>query len=59
MKIRDEQLETWPRTPEAIRRHLADYGAIISHLDFQVGRILEDARANRPGGEHSGRVRGR
>lgn len=41
MKIRDEQIETWPRTPEAIRRHLADYGAIISHLDFQVGRILE------------------
>ncbi len=41
MKIRDEQLETWPRTPEAIRRHLADYGAIISHLDNQVGRILD------------------
>lgn len=41
LKIRDEKLEKWPRTPEAIRRHIADYYAIISHLDEQIGRILD------------------
>ena len=40
LRIRDELLEKWPRTPEAIRRHIADYYAIISHLDEQIGRIL-------------------
>ena len=38
--VRDEKLEQWPRTPEAVRRHLADYYATISFLDAQVGRIL-------------------
>lgn len=37
---RDELLERWPRTPEAVRRHLGDYYASITHLDAQVGRIL-------------------
>lgn len=41
MKIRDEQLAPWPRTPEAIRRHTADYYGMITHLDAQIGRILE------------------
>ena len=40
LEIRNEKLEKWPRTPEAIRRHIADYYAIISHLDEQIGRIL-------------------
>lgn len=40
LKIRDEKLETWPRTPEAIRGHLADYYAIITHLDRGIGRLL-------------------
>lgn len=40
LKIRDEKLEDWPRTPEAIRRHLAEYYAMISHLDAQMGRVL-------------------
>ena len=41
LKIRDEKLEKWPRTPEAIRRHIADYYAIISHADDQIGRVLQ------------------
>jgi arylsulfatase A-like enzyme len=41
LKIRDEKLAAWPRTPEAMRRHLADYYATITCLDAQVGRILE------------------
>lgn len=40
LQIRDEQLAEWPRTPEAIRKHLADYYAMISHVDHEVGRIL-------------------
>lgn len=37
---RDELLERWPRTPAAVRRHLADYYASITHMDAQIGRIL-------------------
>jgi arylsulfatase A-like enzyme len=39
---RDENLAPHPRTPDAMRRHLADYYASISHLDFEVGRILSE-----------------
>jgi arylsulfatase A-like enzyme len=38
---RDEQLFEWPRTPEMVRRELAVYYAVISHMDQQIGRILE------------------
>jgi arylsulfatase A-like enzyme len=38
---RDERLAPWPRTPEVVRQHLADYYASITFLDAQVGRILE------------------
>jgi arylsulfatase A-like enzyme len=40
MAIRDERLAPWPRAPEVVRRHLADYYASIEFLDEQVGRIL-------------------
>ena len=40
MQVRDELLEARPRTPQAIRRHLADYYDSITHLDHEVGRIL-------------------
>ncbi|MFQ5733743.1 MAG: sulfatase-like hydrolase/transferase [Planctomycetaceae bacterium] len=46
MGVRDERLEKWPRTKAAVRKHLFDYYAMISHMDFQIGRIfktLEDA----------------
>ncbi len=41
LKVRDEALEKWPRTPEAIRGHLAAYYAMITHLDTQIGRVLD------------------
>ncbi|MCU4744652.1 sulfatase-like hydrolase/transferase [Halobacteria archaeon AArc-m2/3/4] len=41
MTIRDELLETWPRNPDAIRRHLADYYGMITHHDYQIGRMLD------------------
>lgn len=40
LKIRDEALEDWPRTPEAIRRHLHEYYACISSIDGHIGRLL-------------------
>lgn len=38
---RDENLAAHPRTEAEIRQHLADYYAMISHIDEQVGRLLE------------------
>ncbi|MBN1910432.1 MAG: sulfatase-like hydrolase/transferase [Pirellulales bacterium] len=44
MTIRDEQLERWPRTEAAIRRHLHDYYAMITGLDRHLGRLLQYLR---------------
>jgi arylsulfatase A-like enzyme len=41
MLVRDEHLAPWPRTPEIIQASLADYYALISHLDSRVGDIIE------------------
>lgn len=40
LKIRDEMLAAFPRTPDEMRRHLADYYAAISNWDHEMGRIL-------------------
>lgn len=37
---RDENLAAHPRTETEIRQHIADYYAMISHIDEQVGRLL-------------------
>jgi arylsulfatase A-like enzyme len=39
--LRDEALAPFPRTPYAIRAHRQEYYAIISHMDEQIGRILD------------------
>ena len=44
LKVRDEMLAPHPRTPEVVRKHLADYYASIEYLDSQVGRILDALR---------------
>jgi len=41
MRIRDEKLASWPRTPKEVRRHIADYYAMITHVDAEIGRVLE------------------
>jgi len=46
LTVRDERLAATPRTPGAIRRHLADYYATITHTDAQIGRILEALEEN-------------
>jgi arylsulfatase A-like enzyme len=38
---RDESLAPFPRTPEAVQLHRREYYAIISHMDHQIGRILD------------------
>lgn len=38
---RDEVLAPWPRTETIIRNQLAEYYGMISHMDAQIGRILE------------------
>ena len=38
---RDERLAPFPRTEYAVRVHRREYYAIISHMDAQIGRILE------------------
>lgn len=45
--IRDEVLAPHPRTPEVMRRHLADYYASVTELDQQIGRIFEVLRARK------------
>lgn len=39
--LRDEQLAPYPRTPYAVKVNRKEYYASISHLDAQVGIILE------------------
>jgi len=39
--LRDENLAPFPRTEYAVQVHQQEYYAIISHLDAQIGRILE------------------
>lgn len=40
LRIRDEMLAPFPRTGDVVRKHIADYYACITHIDFQIGRIL-------------------
>ena len=39
--MRDEMLGPVPRTPYAIRTHIREYYGIISHLDAQIGLVLQ------------------
>lgn len=40
LRIRDELLAALPRQAAEVKRHLAEYYGMISHLDEQIGRIL-------------------
>ncbi|MBT3295382.1 MAG: sulfatase-like hydrolase/transferase [Verrucomicrobia bacterium] len=41
LHIRDEELAAFPRTPEETREHIADYYAMITHLDHELGRVVQ------------------
>ena len=40
MHIRDEELAPFPRIPEIIQKHIAEYYGMITHLDAEIGKIL-------------------
>ena len=44
--IRDEILNAYPRTASDIRQHLAEYYALITQMDEQIGRIIATLAAN-------------
>lgn len=44
--LRDEKLAPFPRTERSVRVHRGEYYALVSHLDAQVGRILEAIEAS-------------
>ena len=44
--MRDERLAPFPRTEFAIKTHLKEYYAIITHLDDQIGKILDALEAS-------------
>lgn len=46
LSIRDENLTSWPRKPEVIQAILADYYGLITHLDDQIGKIIETLKSN-------------
>jgi arylsulfatase A-like enzyme len=43
--LRDEALAPFPRTELAIKTHLREYYALITHLDEQIGGILAELKA--------------
>ena len=44
MTGRDESLGPWPRTRKLVQDQLSEYYGLITHLDWQVGRILKELR---------------
>jgi len=44
MNVRDELLDAFPRQPDAVRRHIADYYAMITHMDARIGDVVEALR---------------
>lgn len=44
--LRDEALAPFPRTEYAVKKHRQEYYAIISHLDEQIGFILDALEAS-------------
>lgn len=46
LDIRDEKLQPRPLDPEVIKRETAAYYGLISHMDNQIGRLLDDLKKN-------------
>jgi len=40
-QLRDERLAPFPRTAHAVQVHRGEYYALVTHLDVQIGRILD------------------
>jgi choline-sulfatase len=46
VKLRDEQLAPFPRTEYAVKVHRREYYALVTHLDTQIGRVLDALEAS-------------
>ncbi|MBI1353903.1 MAG: sulfatase-like hydrolase/transferase [Acidobacteria bacterium] len=46
MAGRDEELGAWPRTTAMVSDQLAEYYGMVTHLDEQVGRVLQALEAH-------------
>ena len=44
--LRDEQLAPFPRTPHAVKKHIQEYYASITHMDAQIGKIFRALAAS-------------
>jgi choline-sulfatase len=51
LRLRDERLAPFPRSEEAVRLHMSEYFGIISHMDAQIGRILDALDASGKAGQ--------
>lgn len=45
-KLRDETLAPFPRTEHVVQVHRSEYYAIITHFDYQMGRIMKALEAS-------------
>lgn len=45
LRTRDENLAPFPRTPEVVKTDIAAYYAMISEVDAQIGRVLDELEA--------------
>ncbi|MCD7935950.1 MAG: sulfatase-like hydrolase/transferase [Tannerellaceae bacterium] len=46
LKIRDEVLAAIPRQEAEVKKHIADYYAMISHLDARIGHVIQALKDN-------------
>lgn len=46
LRVRDEGISGFPRTPKKVRAEIASYYAMVTHTDAQIGRILEALEAS-------------
>jgi arylsulfatase A-like enzyme len=44
-KIRDEILAEFPRDPAEVKEHISEYYGIITHLDYELGRVMDALEA--------------
>ncbi|MCL2479267.1 MAG: sulfatase-like hydrolase/transferase, partial [Treponema sp.] len=44
--IRDEKLAKYPRDPAEVKKQLAEYYGMITHLDYEMGRLLDNLDHN-------------
>jgi arylsulfatase A-like enzyme len=42
LRIRDEDLGPYPRTKESVKREIALYFGMVTEVDYQIGRILDE-----------------